>query len=158
VTVHLVLLILLTLTLAATAAKAADHPGDRARAQAIDRALATYRSPLAGQGAAMVAAGRRHHVSAELIAAISGVESTFGRAACGRNAWGLGSCRGFNFTSWPAAIDYVARLLRQRYLDQGLVTLQAIGRVYCPPCGPAWPRQVSWLMRHVFHVTDTPGG
>lgn len=131
---------------------------DRRAAANIDRGLRAYGSPLTGYGAAFVDAGRRYRVAPELVASIAGVESTFGRAACGFNAWGIASCRGVRFTSWTAGIEYVSRLLRQQYLDAGRVSLTAIGRAYCPPCGPKWASDVSWLMRHVFQVEASAVG
>ena len=131
---------------------------DRRAADNIDRALRAYSSPLAGHGATFVREGHRYHVAPELVAAIAGVESTFGRAACGFNAWGVASCQGVRFASWPDGIAYVSRLVRERYLDSGIVSLHAIGRVYCPPCGPKWASDVSWLMRHVFHVEAWAAG
>lgn len=87
------------------------------------------------------------------MAAIAGVESSYGRAACRGNrfnVWGLGSCgRSWSppvFSSWWAAADYYARFLRDRWLDRGVRTATAIGITYCPPCGSRWGTAVEWHM------------
>lgn len=138
------------------AGRASSAPARTATAaQRIDQVLATYRSPMAGLGRVFVAAGRQHRVSPYLIVAISGVESTFGREACGRNAFGWESCQGRGFPSWDTGIWTVARALRAGYLDHGVTSLEQLGRVYCPPCGPRWARDVSWIMRHLLHADPT---
>lgn len=124
---------------------------DRARADRIDKVLRRYRSPLAGLGAAFVRSGHKYRVSPEFVVSIAGVESTFGRAACGKNAWGIGSCSR-SFRSWVHGIDFVTRMLREKYLDRGLTSLASIGRTYCPPCGAKWSGDVGWYMRQAFGV------
>jgi hypothetical protein len=86
-----------------------------------------------------------------MVASIAGVESSFGAAACGGNAWGIGSCS-VRFASFTEGIAYTTRLLRTGYIARGLTSVWSIGVVYCPPCGSRWGDQVAWFMRHRFNA------
>lgn len=99
--------------------------------------------------------GLRWRVSPFLIAAISDVESSFGVAACGFNAWGIASCSGYNFRSWPEGIEAEARLLRTGFLDHGASSPWAIGPSYCPPCGSSWGDHVAYVMQRFFGEPPT---
>jgi hypothetical protein len=126
-------------------------------ASRLDRALARWDSPMSGQGTELVRHGLTYQVNPAAIAAIAGVESTFGRAACGFNAWGLGACgRAWttislcgksrsiaSLESWSSGIEMTARLLsclwpapRTAYDLHG----------YCAGC-PTWAGKVASLMR-----------
>lgn len=109
-------------------------------------------TPLAGYGQVIDRAAARWNVSPFLIASIAGVESSFGAAACGGNAWGISSCRGVSLTSFTAGAWYVAQLLRTGYIGRGLMDVWSIGRVYCPPCGSSWGTNVAFFLRSRFHV------
>lgn len=108
-----------------------------------------YAFPLRRYAFAMEAAGHRYNVNPYFIAAIAGVESTFGKAACGGNAWGIGSCS-VTFPTFKEGAFYTARLLRTGYLNRGLRDVYAVGRVYCPPCGNRWGEKVAYFMRYFF--------
>jgi murein DD-endopeptidase MepM/ murein hydrolase activator NlpD len=100
-------------------------------AQQRDRYQRSKGSPLAGQGAAFVRAGRRHRVPAKLLVAITGAESSFGKHLSGSNnpfGWGPG----IDFGSWGEAIDTVASGLRENYLNAGLRSIPQIGGKYAP--------------------------
>lgn len=107
-------------------------------------------TPLGPYAFAIERSGHRWHVSPFFIAAISSIESSFGAAACDFNAFGINSCRGYNFRSWPEGIEAEARLLRQGYLDKGSRSLWSIGPIYCPPCGSSWGDHVASVMRSQF--------
>jgi len=92
--------------------------------------------------------GWRWNVSPYLLASIAGKESTFGRAACGGNAWGIASC-GISFRDFGVGVAYTARLLRLNYIDHGRTTVYAIGSIYCVP-PTAWIRDVTAIMRQFF--------
>lgn len=111
-------------------------------------------TPLAGYAFQIEAEGRRWNVNPYFVAAISGVESSFGAAACGGNAWGLGSCS-VAIGSFADGVRYVTRLLRTGYLNKGLTDVWSIGRTYCPPCGSGWGDKVAWFMRARFGAAAT---
>lgn len=106
-------------------------------------------TPLERYAFVLEAEGRKYNVNPFFIAAISGVESSFGAAACGGNAWGIGSCS-MSFATFADGARYTTRLLRTGYLNRGLTDVWSIGRVYCPPCGNGWGDKVAWFMRNRF--------
>ena len=131
---------------AASAASARSIPAQ------LNRGLA--HTPLRGLGKVLDEEGRRQNVSPFLIAAIAGLESSYGLHPCRsnpRNVWGLASCKsGYGipyFTSWRQAVRYQAKLLRRGWLSKGVRDVYTIGRSYCPPCGNKWGADVGWLMR-----------
>lgn len=128
------------------------HAGKRSDvAQRLNRGLAG--TPMQGTGWKLEHAAHRHNVSPYLIAAIAGVESSYGRVHCRQSRYwvfGLGSC-GRNWTpplfrSWGHAYDYMARFLRDRWISRGASSATSIGYTYCPPCGSRWGAAVDWHM------------
>ena len=150
-TVTLAALLVLALASAASARGSTLVPQSSPRVE-LNRGLA--HTPLRGLGAILDEEGRRQNVSPYLIAAIAGLESSYGLHPCRsnpRNVWGLASCkRGYGipyFTSWRQAIRFQAGLLRRGWLSKGVRDVYTIGSSYCPPCGNGWGAKVGWLMR-----------
>lgn len=147
-----VILIVLALLAATTATAARPHPNPRVdTAQRLNRALAG--TPMHGLGWILEAEGRRAGVHPAFIAAVAGVESSFGAAHCTQNTYwvfGLGSCaRSWTppyFTSWRQAIRYQARFLHDRWIAKGARDPWTIGRTYCPPCGNRWGDKIAHFM------------
>ena len=105
-------------------------------------------TPLAAHAFRIESEGWRWNVNPFLVASIAGTESSFGAAACGGNAWGLGNC-GFTFSDFGDGIRYATRLLRRNYLDLGYGTLQLMGARYAA-CGSCWAQRTGWFMRSRF--------
>lgn len=124
-------------------------------ARHYDRVLERWDSPI--PGAAAVAAEVRTGTSSALLLAIAGVESTFGRAACGHNSTGLGACgrawsaitlcgRRYTLdwvTTWERGLRLTGRLVR--CLWPGAETPHDL-HGYCSGC-PYWAGDVAGLMR-----------
>jgi hypothetical protein len=108
-------------------------------------------TPLAPQAFRLESEGWRWNINPFLVAAIAGTESSFGAAACGGNAWGIGNC-GFSFASFGDGVTYATRLLRTGYLNLGYVTLDRVGARYAA-CGSCWAEKTGWFMRARF---DSP--
>jgi cell wall-associated NlpC family hydrolase len=90
-------------------------------------------SPFADHVPALVDAANRYRVDPRLIVAISGGETSFGKAGRGpavHNAWGIGPGRSYG--SWEESFDAVAKLLRTGYLDKGLTSIQKIQQKWAP--------------------------
>jgi hypothetical protein len=102
-------------------------------------------TPLARHAFRLEAEGWRWNVNPFLVAAIAGVESSYGAAACGGNAWGLGNC-GIRIASLADGIGYATKLLRTSYLDDGLLTLERMGGRYAA-CGQCWADKTALHMR-----------
>lgn len=97
----------------------------------LDDYLKGKGSPLAGQGAVLIGAGKKYGVNPGLVVAISGIESSFGKHILGNfNAWGWGP--GKSFSSWGEGISRVTQGLSQGYIRQGLTTPEQIVRKYAP--------------------------
>jgi len=103
--------------------------------------------PLYRYAYALEAAGHRYNVSPYFLAAIAGVESTFGEEACGGNAWGIASC-GVSFPTFKEGAWYTAKLLRESYINKGLTTPWAINRKYA--ASSTWGERVAYYMRYFF--------
>lgn len=111
-------------------------------------------SPLRRELAGIVRAARENGVSPYFLLAIAGVESTFGKAACGHNAWGWNSCRSYNFASFAQGAQVVASSLRANYLDRGHWTLDSVAVIYCPPSSARWAEHVRYFMTQVFDAGE----
>ena len=100
----------------------------------LDAYLAGNGSPMAGQGASLMASGGRWQIDPRLIVAIAGAESNFGAITCAPyNAWGYGCPNGpYVFSSWADGIDAVAQGLRSNYLSEGRVSVALINLKYAP--------------------------
>jgi len=112
--------------------------------------LTSKNSPLTAESAVFVREADRLGLNWKLVAAIAGVESTFGKRipANSYNAWGWGVFTGTNdgvhFTSWEDGITTVSEGLKTRYVDRGADTVDKIGRIYA--ASPAWSAKVKWMI------------
>jgi hypothetical protein len=105
-------------------------------------------TPLARHAFRFEAEGWRWNINPFLVASIAGVESSFGAAACGANAWGIANCAR-SFSTFHEGIGYATKLLRTFYLDLGYVTLDSVGARYAA-CGSCWASKTGWFMRNRF--------
>jgi len=131
-------------------------------AKALDAFIAQRRpgSPLAGTGAAFVAAGVASALDPRLLVAIATAESGLGTAGGGarvHNAFGLGP--GIAFATWEDGIAAAARTLRRGYLDRSLLTIAQIGPVWAPVGAANDPQDLNqnWV-RAVSRIYASLGG
>ncbi|MBU1472630.1 glucosaminidase domain-containing protein [Patescibacteria group bacterium] len=121
--------------------------------------LNAYNSPLTAESKHFIAEADRLHLDWRLVAAISGVESTFGKNIPPRsyNAWGwgipTGTQSGLAFTSWKEGITAVSEGLRYNYFDRGLQTIEQVGRVYA--ASPRWAGNVRYFLNNIDAFTPT---
>jgi membrane-bound lytic murein transglycosylase B len=94
-----------------------------------------------------------------ILTAIAGAESTFGRNIPDNcyNAWGWGiHSRGtLCFGSWKEGIRTVARGLKEKFLDDGLNTIDEIMARYAPVSlanGGSWAQAVNYFMDQLEHA------
>ena len=109
-------------------------------------------SPLAPYAADFVRNADKYNLDWKLVAAISGVESTFGQQIPNNsyNGWGWGvyGTNVIRFASWTEGIDTISQGLRERYMDQwGGKDIYQIGRVYAS--SPAWAGHVEYYMNKI---------
>lgn len=111
--------------------------------------LLSHGSPLATSAEQFVTEADRFGLDWRLVAAIAGVESSFGRfiPTGSYNGWGWGvfsgASDGVHFTDWNAAITQVSQGLRRNYVDRGSVTVEQIGRIYAT--SPVWAFKVRYF-------------
>jgi len=114
--------------------------------------LEKYNSPLAASTYDFVKNSDAYNLDWKLVAAISGVESTFGQFIPYNsfNAWGWG-VYGNNviyFLSWEEGIETVSKGLRENYLNKWKATnIYEIGRIYAE--SPTWAARVEYFMEKI---------
>lgn len=81
------------------------------KADAIDAYFKERSMPLEGTGMTFVLIAEKYGLDWNLLPAIGVRESSGGKAACGYNAFGWGSCKLHNFHSYEEAIEIVGKNL-----------------------------------------------
>jgi len=116
----------------------------------LETYLRKIKSPMTGASDDFVRYADQYNLDWRLVAAIAGLESSFGKRIPynSYNAWGwavyTGKSYGANFESWSHGIATVSQGLRKNYYDDGLTTLEAIGRRYA--ASPTWAVRVGSIM------------
>jgi hypothetical protein len=136
-----------------------EKTGADLRVKILTSYLKQSNSPLAANATDFVAAADKYNLDWRLVAAISGVESTFGQQipTNSYNAWGWGvyGDNVINFKSWKDGIQTVSQGLRERYMDQwGGKDIYEIGAVYAS--SPAWANHVELYLNKIqaFALND----
>lgn len=117
--------------------------------------LKRHDSPLQYSAQDFIDASREYDLDWRLVAAIAGVESTFGKAIPGGyNAWGWGvyGNQAIYFKSWKEGIFVISEGLKKGYVDKGLNNPYSMNRVYA--ASPAWGGKVSYFMRDLERFSD----
>lgn len=112
--------------------------------------LAKFNSPLEDSATDFVEAADKYQVDWKLVAAIAGVESTFGKfTPGGYNCWGWGvyGDQALGFKSYKDGIYTVTEGLRKNYIDKGLTKPLAINRVYA--ASPTWGVKVNYFINDI---------
>ena len=97
----------------------------------------------------MVTTADKYSIDYRLIPAIAMKETGGGNASPSGsyNAWGFGN-GSTQFTSWEGAIESVAKTLKEKYIDRGLVTPEEIMPIYAPPqmyTGGKWAKDINFF-------------
>jgi hypothetical protein len=120
------------------------------KADAINAYFKKYGMPLAGTGMTFVLSAEKYGLDWRLLPAMSVRESSGGKAACGYNVFGWGSCKLSNFKSYEDAIEQVAKNLgggnpkTSRYYA-GKSTMQKL-YYYNGTVLPSYPGEVASIM------------
>lgn len=118
------------------------------RTKILQAYLAKYNSPLQNNAADFVEAADTYSIDWRLVAAISGVESTFGkRTPGGCNSWGWGvyGTKALKFNSCKDGIYTVSEGLKRNYIDKGLTEPLSMNRKYA--ASPTWGVKVNFFLR-----------
>ena len=125
-----------------------------ARALVVQRFFEQYNAPLAAYAEAMVEASDRYNLpDFRLLPAIAMQESNGCKLIPygSNNCWGYGiyGSQSLGFPTMEAAIDRVARGLKEDYYDKGLTTPYQIMTKYTPPSiakGGPWAKGVEYFL------------
>jgi hypothetical protein len=133
-----------------------EKTGADLRVKILTNYLKQNNSPMVANAADFVAAADKYNLDWKLVAAISGVESTFGQQipTNSYNAWGWGvyGDNVINFKSWKDGINTVSQGLRERYMNQwGGKDIYQIGAVYAS--SPAWAGHVELYLNRIQEFT-----
>jgi len=125
--------------------------------------LAKYNSPLQPYAGDFVDAADANGIDWRLVAAISGVESTFGKHTPGSlvgqsisyNGWGWGvyGTKALYFDSWTHGINTVSAGLGKNYVAKGRVTPDQIGKIYA--ASPTWSIKVNYFLKDMDKFAAT---
>jgi hypothetical protein len=118
-----------------------------ARPEIIRQYLETHQSPLLPYADLIFEVSQEYQLDYRLMVAIAQCESNL----CKKSPEGSFNCWGFEngateFLSWEQAIGQVAKTLKERYYDQGLITPEEIMPKYAPPAvenGGSWAKCVN---------------
>lgn len=116
-------------------------------------------SPIAPFSSTIVAEADRFGLDFRLLPAIAMCESNAGKRMPKKdefNAFGIavytGQLHGKAFDSWPHAISWVSKYVKERYYDRGIVDLRDIGAIWAPPSvhtGYSWTNCVESFMKKI---------
>lgn len=111
--------------------------------------LSEKSSPLTPFSKIFIASADKYNIDWRLVAAITGVESSFGkRVPYGSyNAYGWANGK-YNFKSWEDSIEHVSRALREKYYNKGADDIEKIARRYAPPSS-TWAWKVKYFMEKI---------
>ena len=112
---------------------------------AILKVLNKYDSPLSNSANTFIDTCSKYDFDCYLLPAISGLESTYGRAINSGSfnpfGWGGGMIR---FESWDEAIATVGSGLKNNYIAKGAVSVEQIGSIYA--ASPTWASRIHGFM------------
>lgn len=129
------------------------------RAARLAAFLRSHNSPLALEASYFVSEADRLGLDWKLVAAISGVESTFGKRIPKNsyNGWGwaiyTGQSDGRHFANWKEGITVVSEGLKYRYFDKGAKTIEQMGRIYA--ASPMWSSKVRFFLQKIEDFSPT---
>lgn len=111
--------------------------------------LESHNSPLAEFADVFVYEADKYNLPWNLIVAITGVESTFGKHIPYNSYNAYGWANGaYYFSSWEESIAVVSQTLREKYYNQGANTVEKIAPIYAP-LSSTWASKVRFLMNQI---------
>ena len=119
--------------------------------------LTMHNSPLTAEASHFITEADRLELDWKLVAAIAGVESTFGKHTPpgSYNGWGwgipTGAQSGIAFDSWKQGITTVSEGLKFRYINRGATSIEQIGRIYA--ASPRWSGSVRFFLNQIEEFT-----
>lgn len=131
-----------------------------ARSLLLERFLNRYESPMTPYADLIVHEADANKLDFRLVVAIAMCESNLGKKMPLKdsyNAWGIavytGTKTGKDFDSWPHAISWVSRYIRETYFDKGITDLKDIAAIWAPPSienGYSWTNCVQKFQQTIL--------
>lgn len=133
------------------ATKSAEIAYDK-RIRILKEFLRTYDSPLTLHSESFIKFADTYQLDYRLLAAISGVESTFGKQLPEKsyNAWGWGIYEDhmIYFKSFDEGVETISKALREDYINAWKAKdVYQIGRFYA--ASPTWAQRVVYFMNKI---------
>ena len=128
------------------------------RADAIDAYFHRRSMPLEGTGMTFVLVAEKYGLDWNLLPAIAIRESSGGKAACGHNPFGWGSCKLHNFSSYEHAIEALGKNLGGANVSTstyyaGKTTAEKLYH-YNGSVVPTYPQEVLSIMNKIETDSD----
>lgn len=127
------------------------------RAVILQAYLAKHNAPLQYHAQDFIEAADQYDLDWKFVAAISGVESTFGKHVPGGtdpqyssfNGWGWGvyGDNSLGFDSWRDGIFTVSKGLRENYFNKGLTEPYSINKKYA--ASKSWGKNVTFFLNEI---------
>lgn len=126
--------------------------GSDSRVKVLYEYLKSVNSPLTINASDFVEYADKYNLDWRTVVAISGVESTFGKAIPQNsyNGWGWGvyGTNVIRFSSWKEGIKTVSKGIRERYMDSwGGTDIYSIGSMYA--ASPVWADHVTLQINRI---------
>ncbi len=121
------------------------------RVVSLKNYLKKHNSPLTDSAGDFVSYADKYNLDWRLVASISGVESTFGKRIPSNsyNAYGWNNGN-YYFNSWPESIEHVSKALREKYINDGLTSINDVGTRYA--VSPDWAWKVKYFMNDIERI------
>ncbi|MFH1826984.1 MAG: hypothetical protein ABH812_00935 [bacterium] len=120
----------------------------------ILKVLSKHNSPLTNSANTFVETCLKHDLDCYLLPAISGLESTYGKAVIAGTynpfGWGAGS---IHFESWNEAIETVGTGFENNYIAKGATSIEQIGNIYA--ASPTWASRIYGFMSEFEQAEQT---
>lgn len=119
------------------------------RVETLTKFFEQQNSPFSAFAEVFIVHAEKNGLDWKLVPAISGVESTFGKAIPegSFNAYGWNNGN-YYFQSWEEGIEIVSKTLNEKYKQKwNAVTPQQIGRYYAS--SPTWANRVVYFMNQI---------
>jgi hypothetical protein len=115
-------------------------------------------SPLTPNASDFVEIADKYDLDWKLVAAISGIESSFGQRIPYESfngwGWGIYGDNMIKFSSWTEGIETVSEGLRTKYINKwGAKDVYAIGKFYA--ASPTWAQRVTYFMGKIDDFKNT---
>jgi hypothetical protein len=108
-------------------------------------------SPMSESAHTFVEMAEENDLDWKFVAAIAGVESSYGKHIPynSYNGWGWGvyGDNVIRFSSWDEAITTISQTLKRKYVDNGATDVYSIGRIYA--ADPKWATKVLHFMNDI---------